>query len=168
MNKNLAVALITALASTASLAAAGAYEDTGRIVSADARMMPYQVPHQECRDVQTTTMQAPSTTGGQVLGGLTGALVGSRFGGGRGQVATTIGGAIIGTAVGGAMASGPATQGVQTQTQCSTVYTQEVRQEGFNVVYDYLGHRFQVVAMQFPGNAGDPIRLRIDSNPVGH
>jgi uncharacterized protein YcfJ len=41
---------------------------------------------------------------GQVIGGVTGAAVGSMFGGGSGQVIMTGAGAVLGTVVGGRMA----------------------------------------------------------------
>ncbi|MEO0682088.1 MAG: glycine zipper 2TM domain-containing protein [Pseudomonadota bacterium] len=43
-------------------------------------------------------------TQGQVIGGVTGAAVGSLFGGGSGQIVATGAGAVVGTIVGGRLA----------------------------------------------------------------
>jgi uncharacterized protein YcfJ len=68
-----------------------------------------------------------------VVGGLVGALVGSRFGGGRGRDAVTVAGAIGGAVVGDRVGSQPAT----TQ-QCNTIY-EAGPPRGYDVTYEYQG-----------------------------
>ena len=83
-------------------------------------------------------------TAGAVLGGLTGALVGSRFGGGHGRDAATIAGAVGGAMVGDRMGSG------SPQQQCDTVY-EPGPPAGYQVTYDYKGRLLSTTTANPPG-----------------
>ena len=84
---------------------------------------------------------------GAVLGGLTGALVGSRFGGGHGRDASTVVGAIGGAMLGDRLGGGD-DDGAE---QCNTVYEPGPPQ-GYQVTYDYQGRRATVVLRHPPGD----------------
>lgn len=81
---------------------------------------------------------------GAVIGGLTGALVGSRFGGGHGRDAATLAGAIGGAMVGDRIDSGAL------QQQCNTVY-EPGPPAGFQVTYDYQGRLLTTTTSSPPG-----------------
>ena len=88
---------------------------------------------------------------GAVVGGLTGALLGSRFGGGHGRNAATVVGAIGGAMVGDRIASA---DGVVRQ-QCNTVY-EPGPPAGYQVTYDYHG-RLSTITLNHP--PGDYLRV---------
>lgn len=103
-----------------------------------------QVARQVCTPV-TVSQGSEHNAGAAVAGGLIGALVGSRFGGGHGKDATTIAGAIGGAMVGDQMGSGPTTQ-----QHCNTVYDQGPP-SGYQVTYDYKGKLLTAVTRTPPG-----------------
>jgi uncharacterized protein YcfJ len=101
------------------------------------------------RQVCSPVAVAPSSDhnpAGAILGGLTGALVGSRFGGGGGKDAATIAGAIGGAMVGDRMGSGNASA----QQQCTVVY-EPGPPAGYQVTYDYKGKLLQTTTSSPPG-----------------
>lgn len=104
------------------------------------------IARQVCGPVSVTR-----TSGGNpaaaVAGGLVGAAVGSRFGGGNGRVGTTIAGAIGGAMLGEALGSGPVTN---TQQQCDTVYEQGPP-AGYQVTYDFKGRLLTTTTRVPPG-----------------
>lgn len=103
-----------------------------------------QIARQVCAPV---TQAAASNPGAAVAGGLLGALVGSRFGGGNGKAGTTIAGAIGGAVLGDAMASGPTNS---TRQQCNTVYEQGPP-SGYQVTYEYQGKLLTTTTRMPPG-----------------
>lgn len=92
------------------------------------------------------TQPSDHSTAGAVIGGLTGALVGSRFGGGNGRNATTIAGAVGGAMVGDRIGSGNGA----TQQQCETVY-EPGPPAGYQVTYDYKGKLLTTTTSSPPG-----------------
>jgi len=106
------------------------------------------VARQVCSPV-TSTKPAEHNAGGAILGGLTGALIGSRFGGGRGKDAATVAGAIGGAVVGDRIGSANSSDTV-TQDRCETVY-ENGRPTGYQVTYEYQGQRGTVVMNHAPG-----------------
>lgn len=103
-----------------------------------------QIARQVCTPV-TVSQGSEHNPGAAVAGGLIGALVGSRFGGGHGKDATTIAGAIGGAMVGDQMGSGPSTQ-----QQCNTVY-EPGPPSGYQVTYDYKGKLLTTTTRNPPG-----------------
>jgi len=105
-----------------------------------------QVARQVCSPV-TVTQSDGHNPGAAIAGGLVGALVGSRFGGGNGKVGTTIVGAVGGTMLGDALGSGPSTR---TEQQCNTVYEQGPP-TGYQVSYEYKGKLLTATTQVPPG-----------------
>lgn len=103
-----------------------------------------QIARQVCTPV-SVAQGAEHNPGAAVAGGLIGALVGSRFGGGHGKDATTIAGAIGGAMIGDQIGSGPTTQ-----QQCNTVYEQGPP-SGYRVTYDYKGKLLTTTTRTPPG-----------------
>lgn len=109
-----------------------------------------QVARQVCTPV-TVSQGSAHNPGAAVAGGLVGALVGSRFGGGHGKDATTVAGAIGGAIVGDQIGSGPTTQ-----QQCTTVY-EPGPPSGYQVTYDYKGKLLTTTTRTPPG---EQLRIR--------
>ena len=109
-----------------------------------------QIARQVCTPV-TVTQGSANNPGAAVAGGLVGALVGSRFGGGHGKDAATVAGAIGGAMVGDQIGSGPTTQ-----QQCSTVY-EPGPPAGYQVTYDYKGKLMTTTTRTPPGES---LRIR--------
>lgn len=105
-----------------------------------------QTARRVCAPV-SVTQASGSNPGAAVAGGLVGALVGSRFGGGNGKAGTTIAGAIGGAMLGDALGSGPSTT---TQQQCNTVYEQG-QPAGYEVTYEYKGKLLTATTRMPPG-----------------
>ncbi|TRZ68752.1 MAG: glycine zipper 2TM domain-containing protein [Rhodocyclaceae bacterium] len=103
-----------------------------------------QIARQVCTPV-TVSQGSANNPGAAVAGGLVGALVGSRFGGGHGKDAATVAGAIGGAIVGDQIGSAPTTQ-----QQCSTVYEQGPP-SGYQVTYDYKGKLMTTTTRTPPG-----------------
>lgn len=103
-----------------------------------------QVARQVCNQV-TVSPGSANNTGAAIAGGVLGAVVGSRFGGGHGKDAATVAGAIGGSILGNQMGSAPTTQ-----EQCSTVYEQGPP-SGYQVTYDYKGKLLTTTTRTPPG-----------------
>lgn len=103
-----------------------------------------QIARQVCTPV-TVSQGSEHNPGAAVVGGLIGALVGSRFGGGHGKDATTVAGAIGGAMLGDQVGSGPLTQ-----QQCNTVY-EPGPPSGYQVTYDYKGRLLTTTTHNPPG-----------------
>jgi uncharacterized protein YcfJ len=161
--------LISALGLCAlPLAQAGDFEDFGRVVRVQPRVEQVRVPRQECRTeyVQVQAQQQRGS-GGTIVGGIAGALLGSQVGGGNGKVAAAAAGAIAGAMVGDHVENDnrPQQAGVQEQAvrQCRTVEGVENRNAGYEVTYEYRGHTYTEVMNRDPG---DRIRLQVSIMPV--
>lgn len=109
-----------------------------------------QVARQTCTPV-TVSPGSDHNTGAAIAGGVIGAVVGSRFGGGHGREAATVAGAIGGALVGDQAGSGPTTQ-----QQCRVVY-EPGPPAGYQVTYDYKG-KLLTTTTQFP--PGEHLRIR--------
>ena len=103
-----------------------------------------QIARRVCSPV-SVSQGTEHNPGAAVAGGLVGALVGSRFGGGHGKDAATIAGAIGGAMVGDQAGSGPVTQ-----QQCTTVY-EPGPPAGYQVTYDYKGKLLTTTLRNPPG-----------------
>ena len=112
---------------------------------------------QVCHPVSVDKPAAHSAIGA-VAGGLGGALIGSRFGGGRGKDALTvvgaIGGAIAGDRVGASMSAGE-----KEQTEKCEIVREPGRPSGYKVTFDYQGQRQTVTLDHDPGNS---VRVHTD------
>lgn len=150
----LAAALLLPMAGIATAAGPTVVQSTtdyARVV----RVMPIRGPEtarQVCQPVGVER-RSEHSPGGAILGGLAGAAVGSRFGGGHGRDALTVMGAIGGAMVGDRVARG--TQ-LETREVCDTVY-ERGEPVGYDVTYDYRGERHTVTLDYDPG---DRVRIR--------
>jgi len=150
----LAAALLLPMAGTATAAGPTVVQSTtdyARVV----RVMPIRGPEtarQVCQPV-SVERRSEHSPGGAILGGLAGAAVGSRFGGGHGRDALTVMGAI-----GGAMVGDRVGRGTQAETRevCDTVY-ERGEPVGYDVTYDYRGERHTVTLDYDPG---ERVRIR--------
>jgi uncharacterized protein YcfJ len=156
--------LISALGLCAlPLAQAGDFEDFGRVVRVQPRVEQVRVPRQECRTeyVQVQAQQQRGS-GGTIVGGIAGALLGSQVGGGNGKVAAAAAGAIAGAMVGDHVENDnrPQQAGVQEQAvrQCRNVDAIETRNAGYEVTYEYRGHQYTEIMNRDPG---DRIRVHV-------
>lgn len=155
--------LISALGLAAlPLAQAGDFDDFGRVVRVQPRIEQVRVPRQECRTqyVQTPVEQQRGS-GGTVIGGIAGALLGSQVGGGNGKVAAAAAGAIAGAMVGDHVENdGRPAGGVQEQAvrQCRNVDEIQNRNAGYDVTYEYRGHTYTQTMNRDPG---DRVRLHV-------
>ncbi|HEY3433132.1 MAG TPA: glycine zipper 2TM domain-containing protein [Rhodocyclaceae bacterium] len=117
-----------------------------------------QTPREVCRDYPSRyegPQQGRSNTGA-VLGGLGGALVGSRFGDGNGKAAATVAGAIGGALLGDRYDNDDRRREAPPVRQCETVYD-NTGPTRYQVTYDYQGQRGTVVMGYAPG---DWLRVR--------
>jgi uncharacterized protein YcfJ len=149
-------------------AQAGDFEDFGRVVRVQPRYEQVHQPRQECRTeyVQVQAQQERGS-GGTIVGGIAGALLGSQVGHGNGKVAATAAGAIAGAMVGDHVQNDGRRDdggGVQEQAvrQCRTVDSVEQRPAGFDVTYEYRGHNYQTMMDRDPG---DRLRLHVSVQP---
>jgi uncharacterized protein YcfJ len=143
----IAAALLFPLAASAQQNVIQDTVDYGRVVSSTPIEGP-PVARQMCEPV-TSSEPAKHSTGGAILGGLAGALVGSRFGGGGGQDAATvvgaIGGAMAGDRIGAANSIVP-----ETHEDCHTVY-EPSPPTGYQVVLEYHGKQSTITMDHEPG-----------------
>jgi uncharacterized protein YcfJ len=143
------------------LAQAAEFEDFGRVVRVQPRVEQIRQPRQECRtEYQQVPVQQQRGSGGSVVGGIAGALLGSQVGGGNGKVAAAAAGAIAGAMVGDRVENnGRQDQAVR---QCRTVDAFEQRTTGYDVTYEYRGQNYTTFTQRDPGNR---IRLRVSVEP---
>jgi uncharacterized protein YcfJ len=170
-NMNLQSKLILSIFGLCALPLAQAqsadFEDFGRVTRVQPRVEQIRSPRQECRtDYVQVPVQQQRSSGGTIVGGIAGALLGSQVGGGNGKVAAAAAGAIAGGLVGDHVDNGNrvASNGVQEQAvqRCRTVDAVETRTNGYDVTYDYRGHTYSTVMNRDPGSR---VRLRVSVEP---
>lgn len=105
-----------------------------------------QIARQVCAPV-TVSEGSAHNPGAAIAGGLVGAVVGSRFGGGHGKDAATVAGAIGGAMLGDQIGSTPTTQ-----QQCTTVY-EPGPPSGYQVTYEYKGKLLTTTTRAPPGES---------------
>lgn len=119
--------------------------DYGRVLSSTPIFAP-PVARQVCRPV-TVSQAAEHSTGGAILGGLAGALVGSRFGGGHGRDVATVAGAIGGAMAGDRIGAADSTAA---REECNTVY-EKGEPTGYQVAFEYQGQQSTITMNHEPG-----------------
>ncbi len=150
----------------------GNYQDYARVKNVTPEYQRVNTPRQECsneyirdtgydgygRDRSSTDRSYTGT----VVGGVAGALLGSRFGKGKGSTAATAVGAIAGAVIGdkvqgngGLFASNDDrhdhdSRGREVQ-RCRTVDHFENRLTGYRVAYEYAGRDYTTVMQNQPG-----------------
>jgi len=130
--------------------------DVAQVVHSDPIVERVPVANRVCDQV----VQAPQErgVGGAVLGGLGGALVGSRFGKGHGKDALTIVGAVGGAIAGDQIQNGSGSGA--TQTACRDVTTYQERVSGYRVTFRYAGRDYTQVMTRDPG-ANVPVNVNV-------
>lgn len=159
MRQTLLLGLIAATVSLPVLADDD-YEDRARVISATPQYERVNTPRQECRTeyVRESYYEAPQRSNtGAIIGGLTGGLVGSRFGGGNGRIATAAIGAGLGAIVGdrydnnGRDSRGRERVESRPVERCVTVDNWQQVSAGYLVNYEYNGRQYSTVTNDNPG-----------------
>ncbi len=163
-----------ALAATATLAFAGTafagadFQDYARVQNVSPQYEQINVPRQECYSemVPQSSYRRNDSLAGPIIGGVAGGLLGSRFGGGNGRVATAAVGAVAGAIIGDRVQN----QGDRVEyserevRRCRTVDHFESRLSGYHVAYEYQGRSYTTFLPYDPG-ARLPVRVSVE--PVG-
>lgn len=188
------VTLLTILFATTSAMAAhpddnnyGNYQDYARVKNVTPEYQRVNTPQQDCRNEYIRDSGYDGYRGdrstsdrsytGTVVGGVAGALLGSRFGKGKGSTAATAVGAIAGAVIGDKVAANGGIfasndsyrdrdhdyRGREVQ-RCRTVDHYENRLTGYRVVYEYAGRSYTTVMQNQPGRQ---IPVQVSVVPVG-
>lgn len=143
-----------------ALDAGGVYSSdaiaTARAVSVMAHYTEISVPRTKCWTAEVVGQDR--SLAGSILGGIAGGILGHQVGKGSGNVAATAAGAITGVLVGDRLGNSSA-ESPRLAEKCAVVQESERRQDGYDVVYEYAGQRFQARTRRDPGEAVT-IRLR--------
>ena len=120
-------------------------QDVGQVLRSEPLVERVPVQNQVCD--QTAPAQQQRGIGGAVLGGLAGAVVGSRFGKGHGRDALTVAGAVGGAIAGDQIQNGSGAP----QPACRQVTTYQDRINGYRVTFRYAGRDYVQVLPNDPG-----------------
>jgi uncharacterized protein YcfJ len=171
-----------------SLLSVTSYADQllGTVLDSRANVYTESVPQQNCQQV-VTQVQSTQQVGGSYVGGTTyndngmgrivgsvaGGLIGSRFGGGNGQLASVMAGTVLGGAVGASVGGGGrygvytpphtvVTTQPQYQTVCQTTYTTRSVTRDYNVTIDFNGTVFSQV-MSYNPQKGSKVVVNLNA-----
>jgi uncharacterized protein YcfJ len=131
---------------------------SAKVLSAHALTRTVKTPRQECHDetvTHTKPVKDPDRLLGTGLGAVVGGVLGHQVGGGNGQTLATVAGAAAGGYAGNKIQQ-RTQQGdpyTTTEQRCSTVYDEKEEPNGFDVVYEYEGHRHHVHMEHDPGRS---------------
>ena len=191
------ISVMTILFATTSAMAAhaddnnnGNYQDYARVKNVTPEYQRVNNPQQDCRNEYLRDSSYEGDRGyrgdrstsdrsytGTVVGGVAGALLGSRFGKGKGSTAATAVGAIAGAVIGDKVAANGGifasndgyrdrdhdNRGREVQ-RCRTVDHYENRLTGYRVVYEYAGRSYTTVMQNQPGRQ---IPVQVSVVPTG-
>jgi len=142
---------------------AQSYTDMAKVTQVTPRYETVNTPQQQCQMTQESVPQERSLSGA-ILGGVTGAIVGSQIGGGSGRIATGAVGAGIGAIVGDRIDN--SNNGVVTRNVQRCVQVDQLQQvvRGYDVTYSYNNQTYQtfLTSMVKPGDA---IRVKVEVTP---
>jgi uncharacterized protein YcfJ len=162
---------IISLIAAAGFANAGSFTDYATVRSVVPQYDRVATPRKECTtDVVTETRRTGDerSYGGAVIGGIAGALIGNRVGGGHGKEAATAAGAVIGAIAGDNIDNRDRVvreEEVPREVQrCRTVEEVQDRITGYRVTYEYQGQRYTTV---LPNDPGSRMAVRVTVDPVG-
>ena len=139
---NFLVGTATAVLSQLSFAQS---QELGQVLRSEPLVERVPVQNQICD--QAAPAQQQRGIGGAVLGGLAGAVVGSRFGKGHGRDALTVAGAVGGAIAGDQIQNGSGTS----QPACRQVTTYQDRINGYRVTFRYADRDYIQVLPRDPG-----------------
>jgi uncharacterized protein YcfJ len=173
MRQTLLIGLIAATVSVPALAGHDDnYEDRARVTSVTQQFERVNTPRQECRTeyVRESYYEAPQRSNtGAIIGAISGGLIGSRFGGGNGRIATAAVGAGLGAIVGDRYDNnGRDNRGrerVETRPveSCVTVDNWSQVPAGYLVNYEYNGRQYSTVTNDDPGRF-IPVHVQVRPN----
>jgi uncharacterized protein YcfJ len=146
---------------TLCLAATGAWATQfGMVVSSTPVVTSVPMTQQQCFNEPVVYQQRSGA--GALIGAVTGAAIGSNFGGGAGRAVATGVGLVAGAAIGDQVEAGAYPPVTTMATRCRNVTHYENRTVGYDVVYDYQGMRRSV---RLPQDPGDRIALAVNVAP---
>ncbi len=157
--------ILTALLclSALSLANAGDYISTAKVIDVVPRVEEVNRPSEECQSVYREAPSQRSATGA-IIGGIAGGILGHQVGRGSGRALATGAGAITGAIVGDRLGNQSAGSDGQYQSrECRLVDNWERRTTGYAVTYEYAGRTFTTVMPYKPGRS---IRVNVSVTPV--
>jgi len=137
--------LVAATMAVLSQLAFAQSQDVGQVLRTEPLVERIPVQNQICD--QAAPAQQQRGIGGAVLGGLAGAVVGSRFGKGHGRDALTVAGAVGGAIAGDQIQNGNGAP----QPACRHVTTYQDRINGYRVTFHYAGREYTQVLPRDPG-----------------
>lgn len=172
--------LVSLLAAVSTPALADRFDDYARVRSATPEYQRVNAPRQECsneyiesgRGYQSHSSDRSPSYVGPILGGVTGALIGSQIGQGNGNKAAMAVAAIAGTVIGGNIQNSRRNDNDgydddryrgREVSRCRTVDSWENRLTGYRVVYEYAGRTYTTV---MPENPGRRIPVRVSVVPA--
>ncbi len=172
----LAVASTTVLADHDRDYSRDKYGDYARVTNVTPEYERVNNPRQECSSeyipgatYRNERVDSEHSYTGTIVGGITGALIGSRLGKGKGNRAATAVGAIAGAVIGDQVqqngrnvSAGYANVGHEVQ-RCRVVDNWDNRLTGYRVVYEYAGRSYTAV---LPQNPGRQLPVRVSVTPA--
>jgi uncharacterized protein YcfJ len=175
MRQTLLIGLVAASVSLPAFAGhEDSYEDRGRVTAVTPQYERVNTPRQECRTeyVRESYYEAPRRSNtGAIIGGVAGGLVGSRFGGGNGRIATAAIGAGLGAVIGdrydnnGYDSRGRERVETRPVESCVTVDNWHQVPAGYLVNYEYNGRQYATVTEHDPGRY---IPVHVEVRPNGY
>lgn len=136
--------------------------DTARVI--DVQDLITQIPQQQCsQNAPINNNQGGRSSGGSIIGGIAGALLGSQVGQGNGKVAAAAVGGIVGALSGDRLDnqnSGYNQSSYGSSNSCVTRYVTQVT--GYLVTFDYNGRQGQKRMSYHPGQT---VRVTITVEP---
>ncbi len=181
LKKRMSLLTVLLVASTSAMAghdeeySHGKYEDYARVRSVTPEYENVNNPRQVCSDeyVQDRGHRHEQaypdrSYSGTVLGGITGALVGSRFGKGNGNSAAIAAGTIAGAVIGDKMQNNGGASYEDDDydhrgravRRCHSADNWEKHLTGYRVVYEYAGRSYATVMPNEPGRT-IPVRVSV-------
>ncbi|NOU01993.1 MAG: glycine zipper 2TM domain-containing protein [Gallionella sp.] len=149
-------ALSTAVMYCGGLQAAE-FTDVADVISSTPIHERVSQPYLDCWTETTTVPPKGASLGGEVLGGVTGALIGSQIGDGTGKKIATVVGAIAGVKVADRSANSKLTQTQQVE-HCREVKASDDVITGYKVIYRY---KDQDITTVLPYSPSEKIRIGI-------
>ena len=145
----------------AQAATAVQYDEWGQVLSTTPRYEQVTVPGQVCQR-ERVMAPAPRDNAGAVLGGISGALLGSQVGGGSGRIAAAAVGAATGAIVGDRIGNAQNGYVERDVDRCASVNQVQSELRGYDVVYEYQGRTYSTFMPYAPG---ERIRLQVSVRP---
>jgi len=172
LNQALLVSLVFAGTSVSAAAGHDNYEDRARVISVTPQVERVNNLQQECRTEyvrESYYEPARRSNAGAIIGGVAGGLIGSRFGGGNGRIATTALGAGLGAVIGDRHDNRDSQGRERVETRpverCVTVDHWETVNRGYLVDYKYNGRRYTTETAERPGRY---IPVHVSLRPGGY